>query len=71
MHREYDLVGWVCRTSVDEARSHVARATDIGKLRECLDYETKHGKRTSIIQMVERRVRKLEKAPRFSTPGGI
>lgn len=67
----YDLVGWVCRTSVDEAGSHVARATDTGLLRQCLEYERTHGNRKGIIRMVERRIRKLEKAPHPSIPGGI
>lgn len=59
--REYDLVGWVCRTSVDEARSHVARATDTDLLRQCLEYERSHANRKGIIQMVERRIRKLKR----------
>ncbi len=51
----------ICCTSVDDARSTIKNCDNIALLKACLAYETETTKRTTMLQMLERRIRRIEK----------
>lgn len=55
-------VGRICNTSVYDASITIRRETDIETLRLALQYEKLGQKRTTMIKMLNSRIRKLEAA---------
>lgn len=52
----------ICGTSVEDAFYDINRTTNIELLKECIVYERKERNRAGMIKMLERRIRKLERA---------
>jgi hypothetical protein len=53
-------LSWILHTSVEDATHRIAR-TDLATLKHALEQEKTNGQRKSLIAVLERKIRKMEK----------
>jgi len=56
-----DRVLWICCTSVDDARTSIKNEDDLDVVKACLHYERRHSHRTSMIRLIEARIRDIQR----------
>jgi len=61
IHSRVNRVKWIINTSIDDARQTIRNCDDIKLLTAALGKELNGSKRSTMIKMLESRIRKLEK----------
>lgn len=55
----------ICCTSIDDAKSTIKGWNDVALLKACIAYEMETTPRSTMIRMLERRLRRIEKKKRM------